>query len=153
MIWRAARTCSALLVASLPGPDQSEVLEPDADVAAHRGGHRGDGELIAAGAEHRPSVLLAEQTVGGALHMHDVLGMRADPAQDAEHGLDEQRRLDEAALEEVTEIVEMGGVVALELEARPGIAKRAQHEFDVLDRCCGTRDRASSRAPAAPNRA
>ena len=30
------------------------------------------------------------------------------------------------------EIVEMGGVVALELEARPRAAKGAQHEFDVL---------------------
>ena len=122
MIWRAARTCSALLVASLPGPRPERVLKPDADIAAHRGGLRGDGELIAAGAEHRPSVLLAEQTVGGALHMHDVLGMRTDPAQDAEYGLDEQRRLDEAALEEMTEVVEMRSVVALELEARAGIA-------------------------------
>src|SRR6516225_3799376 len=28
MIWRAARTCSALLLASLPGPDQSESSSP-----------------------------------------------------------------------------------------------------------------------------
>src|SRR5437763_1591561 len=66
--------------------------------------------------------------------MHDVLGMRADSAEDAEHSLDEERRLDEAALEEMIEVVEVPGVVALELEARPRIGKRAQDEFDVLER-------------------
>src|ERR1700728_656835 len=66
--------------------------------------------------------------------MHDVLGMRTDSAQDAKHGLDEKRRLDEAALKEVIEVIEMPGVVALELEARSGAAERAQHEFDVLER-------------------
>ena len=90
MIWRTARTCSALLVASLPGAGPQRVLEPDAHVAAHRGGLRGDGELIAPGAEHRPFVCLAEQPVGGALHVHHVLGMRADAAEDAEHRLHEQ---------------------------------------------------------------
>src|SRR5580704_5874546 len=66
--------------------------------------------------------------------MHDVLGVRPDPAQDAKHGLDEKRRLDEATLKEVIEVIEMPGVVALELEARSGAAERAQHEFDVLER-------------------
>ena len=31
----------------------------------------------------------------------DVLGMRADAAEDAEHGLDEERRLDQAAVDEM----------------------------------------------------
>ncbi len=64
--------------------------------------------------------------------MHDVLGVRTDPAQDAKHGLDEQRRLHEAAFKEMAEVVEVRRVVALELEPGPGIGKRAQHEFDVL---------------------
>ena len=58
--------------------------------------------------------------------------MRADAAEDAEHGLHEERRLDQPALEEVGEIVEMGRVVALELEARAGVAERPQHELDIL---------------------
>src|SRR6516164_9388806 len=62
------------------------VLKPDADIATDRGGHRCDGKLVATGAEHRPFVLIAEQTIGGALHVHDVLGVRADPAQDAKDG-------------------------------------------------------------------
>jgi hypothetical protein len=33
--------------------------------------------------------------------------MRADAAEDAEHRLDEQRRLDQAAVEEVGEVVEV----------------------------------------------
>ena len=76
---------------------------------------------------------MAEQAIGRALHVQHVLGMRADAAQDAEHGLDEQRRLDEPALEEMREVVEMRGVVALELEAGAGVAERTQHELDVLE--------------------
>jgi hypothetical protein len=58
--------------------------------------------------------------------------MRADAAENAEYGLNEEGRLHEPALEEVGEIVEMSGVVALELEPRAGAAERAEHEFDVL---------------------
>src|ERR1700733_15604950 len=85
------------------GARPKRILKPDANVAAHRGGHRGDGELIAAGSEHRPSVLRAEETVRRPLHMHDVLVQRADPAKDAKHGLDKERRLDETTLKEVAE--------------------------------------------------
>ena len=55
--------------------------------------------------------------------MH-VLGMRADAAQDAEHGLDEQRRLDQPAVEEMGEVVEVADVVALELEPGAVLARR-----------------------------
>ncbi len=72
---------------------------------------------LRAGAQHRPVIIVAEQPVGGALHMHDVFGMRADAAQDAEHRLHEQRRLDQAAVEEMPQRVEMADVVALDLEA------------------------------------
>ena len=80
MICRAARTCSALLVASRPGPAHSEFLQPDAHIAAHRGGLRGDRQLIAPGPEHRPFVVLAKQPVGGPPHVQHVLRMRADTA-------------------------------------------------------------------------
>ena len=74
--------------------------------------------LVAPRAEHRPVVGVAEQAIGGALHVHHVLGMRADAAADAEHRLDEERRLDQPAVEEVRRGVEVADVVALDLEAR-----------------------------------
>ncbi|KAG0922615.1 hypothetical protein G6F31_019849 [Rhizopus arrhizus] len=58
--------------------------------------------------------------------------MRADAAQDAEHGLDERRRLHQPAVDEVRQVVEVADVVALEFEARAiGVAER-QDGFDVL---------------------
>ena len=47
-----------------------------------------------------------------------VLGMRADAAEDAEDRLHEQRRLDQLAVEEMRQRVEMADVVAFEFEAR-----------------------------------
>ena len=61
--------------------------------------------------------------------------MRTDAAEDAEDRLHEERRLDELALEEMRQRVEMTDVVALELEARAVLlAELAQHELDVLER-------------------
>ena len=122
MIWRDEPHLLGIASGEPAGPGPQRILEPDAHVAAHGGRHRGDRHLVAAGAQDRPAVVVAEQPVGGALHVHHVVGMRPDAAEDAEHGLDEQRRLDEAALEEMREVVEMGGVVALELEARAALA-------------------------------
>ena len=85
---------------------------------------RRDAHLVGARAEHRPVIIVAEQPVGGALHLHDVLGMRADAAEDAEHRLHEQRRLDHAAVEEVPQRVEMADVVALDLEAGAVLRRR-----------------------------
>ena len=70
------------------------VLEPHPDVRPHGGRHRGHRHLVAAGTQDRPAILLAEQPVGRALHVEHILGMRADAAQDAEHGLHEQGRGD-----------------------------------------------------------
>ena len=56
--------------------------------------------------------------------MHQVLDVRADPAEDPEDALDEQRRLDDAGIEEMGERVEVADVVALELEAGPERADR-----------------------------
>src|SRR3954471_21751256 len=68
----------------LAGPDLERVLETDAHVAAHRGRHGGDRQLVAAGAEYGPVVLVAEQPVGGALHVRHVLRVRADAAENPE---------------------------------------------------------------------
>src|SRR5579862_4990638 len=51
----------------LAGADPERILEADAHIATHRGGHGGDRHLIAAGAEHRPMILVTEQAVGGPL--------------------------------------------------------------------------------------
>jgi hypothetical protein len=48
-----------------------------------------DGQLIAARTEYAPAILVAEKAVGRALHVRNIVGMRADAAQDAEHTLDE----------------------------------------------------------------
>ena len=118
----------------LAGSEPQAVLEPDAHVAAHRRRLRGDRQLVAAGAEHAPAVLVAEEPVGRALHVHDVLGMRADAAEDAEHALDEQRRLHDAAIEEMLGRVQVADVVALDLEARAVRRARGQDVLDVLER-------------------
>ena len=80
-----------------------------------------------------PAILVAEQAVGGALHHHHVFRMRADAAEDAEHRLHEQRRLHEAAFEEVVQVVQVGDVVALELEARAVARAGPEDVFDVVE--------------------
>jgi len=100
------------------GPVPEGILQPDADIAAHCSRHGGDRQLVAACPEHRPDVAVAEQPVGGTLHVRDIVRMRADAAQDAEDRLDEERPIDETAIAEMGEVVEMAGVVALELEPR-----------------------------------
>src|SRR5688500_13665958 len=121
LLEHAARLADLLGVrpGELAAAQPQAVLEADAHVAAHHRRHGGDEHLVAAGAEHRPVVRVAEQAVGGALHVHHVLGMRADAAANAEHRLDEQRRLDQAPVEEVRRGVEVADVVALDFE--PGI--------------------------------
>lgn len=39
------------------------------------------------GTEHGPHIILAEQAVRGALHVRHFIGMRADTARQADHGL------------------------------------------------------------------
>jgi hypothetical protein len=78
--------------------------------------------------------LVAEQAIRGALHVRDVVGMRTDAAEDAEHALDEERRLDHAAVEESARRVEVADVVALDLEARAVVGARGQDVLDVLER-------------------
>src|SRR5258708_26624729 len=60
----------------LPLADVDRILEPDANIAAHDRGHRHERQLMPAGGEHGPSVLLAEQLVGDPFHMPEVLRFR-----------------------------------------------------------------------------
>src|SRR5260221_12232428 len=110
------------------------ILKPDADAAAHHGRHGDERQLMPPGGEDRPVILVAEKLVGDALHVRDVLGIGADAAEDAEDRLHEEWRLDEAAIEEMREVVEVADIVALELEARAAaLAQLLQDVFDVLE--------------------
>src|SRR5262245_62168846 len=60
--------------------------------------------------------------------------MRADAAENAEHALHEERRLDEAAIDEVRERVEVTDVVALDLEAGAVLRAGREDVLDVLER-------------------
>ena len=92
------------------------VLEADAHVAAHHHRLGGERHLEAAGAQHRPLIVVAEQLVGGPLHEHQVFHVGADAAEDAEDELQEDRRLEPAFVDAMGEIVEMPDVVAFVLE-------------------------------------
>ena len=70
----------------------------------------------------------------------------ADAAQDAEHALDQKRRLDQLAIREVGKRVEVADVVAFELEARAECLPNLPHDpFDIAvvvihDAAAGTLD-------------
>ena len=57
--------------------------------------------------------------------------MRADAAQNAEHRLHEERRLDHAAVGEVAQRVEVADVVALDLEAGAVVFAGGEDVLDV----------------------
>ena len=114
----------------LAGPDPEGVLQPDPDVASHGRRLSRDSELVFACAEHRPLIIASEQPVGRALHVRHVLRMRTDAAEQAENALDEERRLDKAALDEMGQRIKMPDIVAFDLE--PGAVLRAGGQ-DVLD--------------------
>ena len=92
-------------------------------------------QLVAAGGEDRPGVGIAKELVGDPLHMDEVLRVGADPAENAEDRLHEKRRLDQPAIEEMREIVEVADIVALELETgAAALAQLLQDALDVLER-------------------
>src|SRR5579864_170533 len=84
------RCCEAALV------DPQAIFQTDAHVAAEHRGLPGQCHLMPPGANDRPLIVAAKETVGHAPHVVDVLVMRADAPADAEHRLDEQRRSHEA---------------------------------------------------------
>ena len=55
--------------------------------------HGHERKLVTSGAENR-EIIVSEKPVGRRAHMEEVLRFGADPAEDAEDGLDEERRLD-----------------------------------------------------------
>lgn len=69
----------------LTGTDPKRVLQPDADVAAHRRSRGRNRQLVLARAQDRSLVLIGEQAIGGAFHVHHIPGMCPDPAHHREH--------------------------------------------------------------------
>src|SRR5690606_5263407 len=111
--------------------DPQAVLQADSDVPAQQSAVRGEGELIPSGGECRELVLVAEELIGDGDHVREVRVICADAAEDAEHALDEQRRLGQALVHEVREVVKVADVVALVLES--GVALLTELAERVLD--------------------
>src|SRR5271156_6206986 len=110
---------------------KSESSKPNSCVSAHRRCVRREGHLETAGGQDGPSVVVSEQPVGGLLHEHEVLGLGADAAEDAEYRLHEEWRLNELFVDEVSQIVEESDIVAFVLESRTMLF--AEHFEDSLD--------------------
>ena len=93
-----------------------------------------NGNLEAPRRQDRPVIIVAEQPLGGVAHDQHILRFGADAAEDAEDRLHEERRLDELAIEEVGERVEMADIVAFEFEAHAvALAEPLQYELDIAE--------------------
>ena len=75
--------------------------------------------------------------------MDEIFRVRADAAEDPEDRLDEKRRLEQLAVEEMRERVEMADIVALAFEA--GAASLAELFDELLDLGEGVADDAVAR--------
>src|SRR5262249_49525476 len=111
--------------------DPEGILHADAHVAAHGGSHRCNAHLVGARTEHRPMIVVAKKAIGRTLHHHNIFRMCPDPTEDAEHGLHEQRRLHQAAIEKMPQRVEMTDVVAFDLETRSVSGAGCQNVLDI----------------------
>src|SRR3546814_20517851 len=85
------------------------------NMAAHRRRHRRDLHLRGARREHRPAIGVAEQPVGGALHVHHLVGMRTDAAEQTEAGLDDEWSLDAPPLPTIMDNEKVARVCVFEL--------------------------------------
>src|SRR2546430_13280842 len=92
-----------------------------------------DRHLVPAGGKRGPYVLIAEQTIGRAPHEDHIVCIRADAAENSKHALNEERRLDQPAVEKMRKVVKMADVIALVLEARAVVAHQAEDARDVFE--------------------
>ncbi|MNQ87649.1 hypothetical protein D3C85_1028810 [compost metagenome] len=102
-------------------------------MAAHRQAHGAQRNLIAAGTENRPLVRVAEQAVGRTAHVRQVLGMSTDAAAQTEHRLNENRRLEQPALQEVRSGVQVTNVIALNFKAGAVFGTGVEDVSDVAE--------------------
>jgi len=119
----------------LTAADEKRVFQPNSYVAAHRRRLRCEGHLETAGRQDGPPVVVSKQPVGGLFHEHEVLGLGADAAQDAEYRLHEEWRLNEFFVDEMSQIVEVSDIVAFVLEARTMLfAEGFEDALDIAER-------------------
>src|SRR5262249_39739379 len=86
---------------------------------------------MAAPGPHRPQIVVAQQPGGGALHEKQIVEICADTAENAEDQLQKDRRLEQAAIDAMGEIIKVPGVVAFMLEFYA--VAFAQRLVDLLD--------------------
>ncbi len=100
---------------------------------AHDCAHRDQTRLAPTRPEDRKCVVFApEQPVSGGPHQEQVLGVGVQPAQDAQHALDEQRALHQPLVDKVLQVVQVPHVIAFKLEPRAlRIAQAREDRFDV----------------------
>ena len=91
------------------------VLQTYPHVAAQNGGLHGAEHLVTPRSYHRPLIVVAEQPVGGALHVKQVFRMCTDASANAQDGLNKERRLHQTAIEKVRGGVQMADVVGARL--------------------------------------
>ena len=72
--------------------NMESVLQADADVPAHHRAHGDESHLMFADGQNRPAIVGAEQLVRGPAHVHQVLVVRPDAAENVEDSLDEEQR-------------------------------------------------------------
>src|SRR5262245_43375419 len=65
--------------------------------------------------------------------MEHILRMRPDAAENAEHGLDEEGWLDDAAIGEMAQCIEMADVIALDFEAGAVLGAGLENVFDIRE--------------------
>ena len=111
--------------------DAQRVFQAHTDMATHQGGLCDQWHLVTTCPQNRPLVGLSEQLVSDALHVNEVFGVGANPAQHTQHELQKDRALDQASVHKVLEVVEVPNVVALEFEA--GAMRTTQPFEDILD--------------------
>src|SRR3569623_1422651 len=91
--------------------DIEAVLQPAANAAAQQRALRQELHLRPPDRESGERVIVAEQPVGRLLERHEVFQLGADSAQDPENALDQERRLLQARIDEMLQIVEVADII------------------------------------------
>src|SRR5919205_1810429 len=76
------------------------------------------GHLVASASQNRPVIILTKEFIRHALHVNEVLVVRTDAAQNSKNRLNKEGRLHQPAINQVSQIVKVADVVALEFETR-----------------------------------
>ena len=135
MIWRACATCSALDLRELARADPQRILQPDAQLPPIAAAIA----AMASGGCAAPSTdqWYWSPNSRSAVRFMCMTSSGCGPMPPRMPNTDwtKKRRLDQPAIDEMRQRVEMADVVALDLEARAVLGAGGQDVFDVLRRC------------------